>query len=148
MSNGSGDGCGKLFSRLRLVDIPPGVVRDPGERPEEPCPSASLTRISIAFPISPLTFFNTARLCLSSLNPISCSPATLSSRSAAFGWPTSAPNNCEGLFLLGGEGERSRESGRAAAAAASRRAFDDNGKIDDADLKPNLLPVLGGKGGG
>lgn len=67
------------------------------------------------------------------------------SKSPAVGDPTSAPNNLEGLFLLGGDWERSLESGRA---AASRRAFEDKGKIEEADLKPNLLPGLGGRGGG
>jgi hypothetical protein len=104
-----------------------------------------LIRVSIAFSRSPLTRFKTVRFCLSSWNPISCSFAIFDSKSSGFGWPTSAPNNFDCLFLLGGEGDLSLELGRA---AASRRAFDDSGKIDEADLNPNLLPVLGGSGGG
>lgn len=33
-------------------------------------------------------------------------------------------------------------------AAASLRDFEESGKIEEADLKPNLLPGFGGKGGG
>jgi hypothetical protein len=164
MSNGLDEGRGKLFSRVRFTDIPPdGVtgVRGSEEKPEscpdlgmgaDPGPSPSFTRTPIAFWISPPTRCRTARFCLSSLNPISRSLARFDSRSAMFGSPTSVPNNFEGLFRLGGDGDRSRESGRAAAAAAaaaSRFALDDKGNIDEADLKPNLLlPVLGGRGGG
>lgn len=136
-------------------------VRDPEEMPEsrpdlerpaDPWLSPSLTSVLMAFWRSPPTFFNIARFCLSSLNPISRSLIRFDSTS--FG-PTSAPNSFEGLFRLGGDCERSRELGRCcccccneAVAAASRFAFDDRGKIDEADLKPNRLPVLGGKGGG
>lgn len=151
------------------MEIPPpdGVpgVRDPEEMPES-CPdfdipmgawlSPSLTRAPIAFWISPPTCFKTARFCLSSLNPISRSLVRFNSKSDVLGSPTSAPNSLDGLFRLSGDGDRSREpresreSGRAAAAAAaaSRFALDDNGKIDEADRKPNRLPVLGGRGGG
>ena len=162
MSNGLDEGRGKLFSRERFTDIPPeGVtgVRRPEDKPEsrpeldmpaEPWLSPILTRVPIAFWISPPTFFKTARFCLSSLNPMSRSLARFDSKSVGFGSPTSVPNNFEGLFRLGGDGERSRDAGRCneAVAAASRFALDDKGKIDEADLKPNRLPVLGGSGGG
>jgi hypothetical protein len=152
------DGAGGLFfSCLRSIVIPTvGVVgvraREEGPefftRPVEPGPSPSRTRVSIDLSKFPLSPFKTARFRLSSLNPIFRSLAIFISISSEVGDPTSAPNNLEGLFLLGGEGDLSRGSGRAAAAAASRLAFDDNGKMDEVDLKPNLLPVFGGRGGG
>lgn len=161
ISNGLdvGEGLGRLFSRVRSTDIPPadGVtgVREPDERakscpgldmPVPPWVSPALTRVPIALCKSPPTFFKAARFCLSSLNPISYNLAKLVSKSAGVGSPTSVPNNFEGLFRLGGVGDRSRETGRG--AAASRFALEDNGKIEDADLNPNLIPVLGGRGGG
>jgi hypothetical protein len=88
--------------------------------------------------------FKTVMFLLSSLNPISRSLAIFASKSSEPSAPTAVPNTRDGLFLLGGDGDLSRESGRA----ASRRALEDNGKIDEADLKPNLLPGFGGSGGG
>lgn len=138
---------------MRSIVIPAvGVIgvrdRDAGpELPPDlstpfPPPSPSLTRASIDLSRLPPRPFKTFRFLLSSLKPISRSLASFDSKSSGL----STPNTRDGLFLLGGEGDLSRESGRA--AAASRRALEDNGKIDEADLKPNLLPVFGGRGGG
>jgi hypothetical protein len=156
-SNGLFGFTGLFSCRVRFIIMPaPGLgsvigVRDredgPGFSPDLatplplPPPSPSLTRASIdlsRFPPSPLSTF---MLLLSSLKPISRSLANFDSKSSGL----STPNTLDGLFRLGGDGDRSRESGRA---AASRRALEDNGKIDEADLNPNLLPVFGGRGGG
>jgi hypothetical protein len=80
----------------------------------------------------------------SSLKPISRSFAIFESKSSSPFEPTDAPKILDCLFLRG-DGGSSRSS---LAASASRRDFEDNGKIDDADLNPNLLPVFGGRGGG
>lgn len=82
----------------------------------------------------------------SSLNPISRSLANFISRSSVPSAPTAAPNILDCLFLRG-DGDRWRPVSKS-CLAASFFAFDDNGKIEEADLKPNLLPGFGGNGGG
>jgi len=51
-------------------------------------------------------------------------------------------------LFLPGDGDRSREASNSCCRAESRLALEDRGNIEDADLKPNLPPVFGGKGGG
>jgi hypothetical protein len=82
----------------------------------------------------------------SSLKPISCSLAIFKSRSSESPAPTEKPNTLDCLFL-GGDGVLCPEFSKS-GCAASRRCLEESGKIDDADLKPNLLPVFGGRGGG
>lgn len=50
-------------------------------------------------------------------------------------------------MLYSGEGDRLRVS-TSTGGGGSRRDFEESGKIEEADLNPNLLPVFGGSGGG
>jgi hypothetical protein len=109
--------------------------------PDALAPSPSRTRVSIDFSKLPPSPLRTAMFLFSSLNPISRSFAIFESNSSGPSEPTDAPKILDCLFLRG-------DGGSSLAASASRRDFEDNGKIDDADLNPNLLPVFGGRGGG
>lgn len=110
--------------------------------PTVPVPSPSFTRVSMDFSKFPLCPLRTDAFLFSSAKPISRSWANFVSRSSG------SPSTFEALFLLSGEGGRGGCSYSLCAAAAWRRAFDDRGKIDEADLKPNLCPGFGGRGGG
>ncbi len=160
ISNGLFDIFGDGSFRVRFIDNPaPGLN---GERdletggaaisagftpPAELPPSPSRTRVSIDFSKFPLKPLRTAMFLFSSLKPISRSFSIFKSRSAVPSAPTEAPNTRDCLFLLGSGGDCARASSKS-CLAASRRDLDDKGKIEDADLKPNLLPVFGGRGGG
>ena len=157
-SNGLFEDFGGSFSRIRSIVSPVDAlkgVRERDEGPESgfgsppgPPPSPSLTKVSMDFSKLPCTPFRIVIFRFSSLNPMSRSFASFISKSAGPSEPTDAPNTLDSLFLLSGEGDRARCSKSFCAAAACRRDFEDKGKIEEADLKPNLLPVLGGRGGG
>lgn len=104
-------------------------------------PSPRRTRVSIDFSRLPLNPFRTAIFLRSSMNPISCSLAIFIVKSSFSSDATDVPKTRDGL-LLGGDGDCCR------AISASRLDFEDKGKMDEADLKPNLLPGFGGNGGG
>lgn len=135
-------------------------VRDREEGPENSpdlssgvgFPSPSRTRVSIDFSRLPLSPFKTAKFLFSSVNPISLSLLSFESKSALPSDPTAVPNTLDCLFLLGDGDLLLAGSGLLGSgtclAAASFLAFEESGKIELADRKPNLLPVLGGKGGG
>lgn len=152
------DALGGDFPRARPIEIPAvgliGVL-DPEEGPEmspafepplDPSPSPSRTRVSIDFSRFPDSPFNTAAFLCSSLNPMSRKVDSFPSRSSWASWATDEPNTRDGL-LLGGEGDLRCDESKYVGAAACLD-FEDNGKIEDADLNPNLPPVFGGRGGG
>lgn len=148
-----GDGVG--LSRERLT-ASPGLkgkfgdigVRDPLEDEESlallPLPSPSRTRVSMVFSTFPPRPFSTARFLLSSMNPMSRNLAILPVKSRGPA-PLVTPKMF-GSLLLSGEGDL--RSGISTGGGGSRRDFEDRGNIEEADRKPNLLPVLGGSGGG
>lgn len=124
----------------------------------EPC--SSLVSVTIVFSRFPLRPLRTAMFFLSSVNPISRSLAIFALKSVGFavdglvavvGLELNVTARSLRLGGEGGEGERVRSyglSGSGRAAAASLRAFEESGKMEDADLRLNLLPVFGGSGGG
>jgi hypothetical protein len=156
-SNGLFEDFGGSLSRVRSIVSPADALKGVRERDEGPesgfvsppvPPSPSLTKVSMDFSKLPCTPFRTVIFLFSSLNPISRSFANFMSKSAGPSDPTDAPNTLDSLFFLSGEGDRARCSKSFCAAAACRRDFEDSGNIEEADLKPNLLPVFGGRGGG
>lgn len=126
-------------------------VRDPRDEEESPAllpfPSPNRTRVSIVFSRLPPSPFSTARFLFGSANPISRNLAILPAKSSG-PVPTFADGLLStGLLLYSGEGDRLRGS-TSTGGGGSRRDFEESGKMEEADLKPNLLPVLGGSGGG
>jgi hypothetical protein len=109
--------------------------------PVDPLPSPRRTRVSIDFSRLPLRPFKTAIFLRSSTNPISRSFAIFIAKSSCSSDATDVPKIRDGL-LLGGDGDCCRD------ISASLLDFEDKGKMDEADLKPNLLPGFGGNGGG
>jgi len=120
-----------------------------------PFPSPSLANVSMDFSRFPERPFKTAIFLFSSINPISRNFAIFMSKSSSYVAPTLFPNILDCLFILC-DGDLSSkalkssccEASNSCRAAVSRLDFEDNGNIDDADLKPNLLPSFGGRGGG
>lgn len=120
--------------------------------------SPSRTNVSSVLSILPLNPFKTVEFRLSFLKPISRSwPSFLSHSSTDRSEVLEFPNMRAGFPFLGGGGPSSSSRlalsfwfwfSRYTLAAASRFAFDDMGKMDDADLNPNLLVFCGGGGRG
>ncbi len=125
-------GCGVL-DRDEGVGNSPEVITPVGL-----LPSPSRTRVSIDFSRLPPSPLKTAAFLFSSVNPISRSLAIFKSVSSARPDPTDAPKTRDSFFL-GGNGDYRLST--SDLAAASRRAFELNGTIEAADLKPLLLPV-------
>ena len=124
-----------------------GDVSEIGDRAP---PSPSRTSASTVLSRFPLTPFRTMEFRWSSVKPMSWSWASFLSMSSEFSYCTLAPKPFDDLFRRGDPGlifDKSRGEGRG-RVAASLFALDDRGNIDEADLKPNLLGVLGGRGGG
>jgi hypothetical protein len=115
-----------------------------GLRPPAPL-SPIRTKVSIDFSRLPPSALRIAIFLCSSLKPISRSFAIFKSSSSESP-ATEVPITLDCLFL-GGDGVLCPEFSKSDCAAA-RRFFEESGKMEDADLKPNLLPVLGGRGGG
>lgn len=115
--------------------------------PPTKLPSPSRTRVSIDFSKFPPSPFRTAVFLLSSVNPMSRSFSSLEAISSDSAEPTEVPNTRDCLFLLGGDGDLACADSKS-CRAASLRDLDDNGNMEDADRKPNRLPVFGGRGGG
>lgn len=107
-------------------------------------PSPSLTSASIVFSKFPPTPLRTMAFLCSSLKPISRSFCSLISVSSAslLSNRTDAPKPplVRGDAGLRGPGE--------ADLPVSCFFFEPSGKMEEADLKPNRLPVFGGSGGG
>ena len=121
-------------------------VRDPRDEPALlPFPSPSRTSVSIVFSRFPPRPFSTAKFLFGSANPISFSLFIFPARSIG---PVSIFFDLE-PGAKSGEGDLLRVGTMSTGGGRSRRVFeDDSGNIDEADLRPNLLPVLGGGKGG
>lgn len=149
---------GDSLSLVRCIEMPAVALNGVRDREAGPDVPPNLTSDSTAFSKFPFSPFNTVVFRFSSVKPISRNFASFLSKSSTVLLETSipavAPNILDGLFLIGGEGDRCRslDDSRWAVAAASLLALEDIGNIDDADLNPNLLllPLLpfGGSGGG